>query len=120
MGFYEKVKNWFWFFIYKFKKPEIHVYEASLSGNGSFVDIRYWISRPDILNAKVAAYLIDEGTGSRLNLMRIAKFGTIRTQYNKRNNTGVLLFDNRKGIVKSNSRVSLHLDTLVATNINVK
>lgn len=120
MGLLKKIINRIYFFIYKLKKPKINVYEATLSGNGSFVDIRYWISRPDMINPKGETYLTDEETGIKLYLMKIAKFGAVRTQYNKRNNTGVLLFYNRNGLVKAGSKVSVCLDTLIADNIEIK
>lgn len=120
MGLLNKIKNYIYYFIYKFKKPKIHVYEAVLSGDGSFVDIRYWLSRPDMINPKGTIYLVDEETGNKLNLMKIAKFGAIRTQHDKRKTTGILLFHNQKGLVKAGSRVSVYLDTLVAANVEVK
>lgn len=120
MKLFKKIKRLMYFFIYKLKKPIINVYEATLSGNGSFVDIRYWLSRPNMINPKGTVYLIDEETGGKLYLMRIAKFGTIRTQHNKHQATGVLLFNNQNGLIKAGSRVSVHLDTLVAANVEIK
>ena len=118
-----KIGSWlnrFWYLItYRFKKPKIRVYQALLSGNGSFIDIRYWISRPDKINPKSMVYLIDQNTGTRLYLMQFIKFGTIRTKHNKYKTTGMLLFRNQFETVKKGFKVTLILDDLKAENIEV-
>ena len=120
MGLFENIKNRLLIFLYKFRKPMIHVYRAGLSGNGSFVDIRYWLSRPEIVNPNGAAYLVDNETGTKLHLMKIAKFGTIRIRHSKRKTTGILLFRNQDGLIKQGSMVSVCLDTLVVNNIEIQ
>lgn len=120
MNLFKKIIKLFYLLIYRFQKPKIFVYEALLSGNGSFVDIRYWLSRPDQVNFKASIYLIYDETGEKLNLMKIAKFGAIRTRHNKLKNTGVLLFYNRNGLIKHGSKVTIHLDKLIATSVEVK
>ena len=54
---------------YRFRKTNIHVNQALLSGCGSFVDIRYWLSRPDQVKGSFPIYLIHEETCERFELM---------------------------------------------------
>ncbi len=114
MGLLKKIKDIVRLCMYGLRKPRLIINEALLSGDGSFVDVRYWISRPDKLNPRGAVYLVDERSGKRLYLMSIAKFGTIRTRHSKRKTTGVLLFYNKDKIVASGAMVSLCLDMLTA------
>ncbi len=114
MKLLNKIKKRLLYFIYKFMKPKLHIIEALLSGDGSFVDIRYWISKPSALNPRGDVFLTDKESGNKLFLLRVAKIGAVRTRHNKRNTTGVLLFYNKDGLVKSGSKVSLCLDSLVA------
>ncbi len=99
------------------RKPSIRVLEAQMSGNGSFIDMRYWLARPDKIDPKGKIYIIHEESGEKLYLMHIARFGAIRTRHNKYNNTGNLLFYNRNGLVKQGAKVSLYMDELAATGI---
>jgi hypothetical protein len=112
-----KMKLFFAHHFYWLRKPQIRVYEASLSGNGSFIDIRYWISRPDKVNPKGSIFIVHDGSKAKLYLMQIARFGAIRTRHSKFRNTGNLLFYNRNGLVTHGSKISLQFDNLVATDI---
>jgi len=109
-----------WYLItYRFRRARVKVTQARLSGDGSFIDIRYLLSRPDQAQGVFPVYLIDKSTGERLELMRLAKFGAIRTKHNKYTNNGVLLFYNRQNIIKSRSRTTLYFGSLVVNDIEV-
>lgn len=109
-----------WYLItFRFRRARVKVTQAMLSGDGSFIDIRYWLSRPDQARGTFPVYLVDKTTGERLELMRLSKFGPIRTKHNKYNNKGVLLFYNRQNVVKSRSRITLFFDSLVINDIEV-
>lgn len=114
MGLLSRIKSLVRLCIYRFTKPRLLIIEALLSGDGSFVDVRYWISRPDKLNPSGAVYLVDEQSGKRLYLMSAATFGAMRTRHNKRKTSGALLFYNKDKLVTSGATVSLYLDTLTA------
>lgn len=106
-------------FSYRFRRPKIFVTQAHLSGDGSFVDIRYGLSRPDKAQGRFPVYLIDESTGQRFELMRLPKFGMIKTRHNKFRPSGILLFRNRNNILKPGSIVTLTFGPLEAKNIKV-
>lgn len=104
---------------YRFRKTNIHVNQALLSGSGSFVDIRYWLSRPDQVKGSVPIYLIHEETSERFELMRLAKLGPVKTRHKKYQLAGILLFRNRNNTIKSGSKVTLIFGPLKATHIEV-
>lgn len=109
-----------WYLItFRFRRASVKVTQAMLSGDGSFIDIRYWLSRPDQARGAFPVYLVDKTTGERLELMRIAKFGAIRTKHNKYINKGMLLFYNRQNIIKPRSRTTLFLGSLIVDDIEV-
>jgi hypothetical protein len=112
-----RIKQFFHLHFYWLRKPEIRIYEASLSGNGSFIDIRYWLSRPDKIDPKGSIFAVHEDTGDKLYLMKIARFGTIRTHHSKLNSSGNLLLFNRNGLVKHGSKLTLRFDDLIAKDI---
>ena len=93
--------------------------QALLSGNSSFIDIRYKLSRPDKIRGQFPIYLIDEMTGERFELIRLTKYGAIRTKHNKYQPKGILLFYNRNGAIKRGSRITLFFGTLITKNIEV-
>lgn len=100
--------NRLWFMLtLKFRKTRIVITSARLSGDGSFVDIRYWLSRPDKLMGNINVYLLDEATKEKLYTANIAKYGRIRTRHGKYTANGVILFYNRDNIVKKGSKVTL-------------
>jgi hypothetical protein len=106
--------------ILRFRRTEIRITQALLSGNNSFIDIRYCLSRPDLVKGKIPIYLIDEITGQKFQLMILPKYGKIRTKHSKYQTTGILLFRNQNGIVKPSSRVTVVFGSLVAKHIEVK
>jgi hypothetical protein len=120
MKLFNLIKSLLYFLMFKYQKSKIHIYEASLIGKGSLVDIRYWFSRPDKVNPNGNIYLINDETGDKIYLMRISRFGVMRTLHNKFKTTGILLFYNRNGLVKQGSKVSIYFGKLTATNVEVK
>ncbi len=114
------VKGLLYRLFYRLRKPEIGVYEARLSGDGNLIDVRYWLSRPDQLNPDCNIFLTHEETGETIHILKIPKFGVIKTMHAKRQYAGNLLLYNRNGLVKPGSTVALHFDNMSATGIVVK
>lgn len=114
------VKSLLYRCFYWFRKPDIGVYEAKLSGDGNLIDVRYWLSRPDNFNAGCNIFLTHEETGEPIHILQVPKFGAIRTKHTECQYTGNLLLYNRNGLVKPGSKVTLHFDTLSANGIVVK
>lgn len=109
-----KVKYWIykiWYLLtFKFRKARISIISSRLSGDGSLIDIRYWLSRPDKLRKNFNVYLLDETTKEKLYPANFVKFGTIRTKHGKNTPNGVVLFYNRDNIIKAGSKVILIFD----------
>lgn len=103
----KRISNLWYLAIYRFTRPTIKVLKASFSGDGSFIDVRYWLSRPDILNPKITPYLIT-AQNQRLGLMHLSKFGAIKSRNRKHTNTGILLFYNKGLVVGKGERVILY------------
>lgn len=118
-----EIYNWFrkiWHLIsYRFKKSKIHINKAVLSGNNNFIDIRYTLSRPDKMKKNISIYLIDETSGNKLNLMKLARFGSIYTTHNKYQNSGMLLFRNSENLITPNSKVTLIYGDLQKKDITI-
>ncbi len=118
-----KIKLWIykiWYLLtYKLRKARITIRSAQLSGDGSLVDIRYWLSRPDKLQENFNAYLIDEATKQRLYPAYFTKFGTIKTKHGKHKTNGVVLFYNRDNIIKAGSKVILVFDSHLSEQAEV-
>ena len=116
--------HWFykvWFKLtYRLRKPSIMITAAMLSGDGGFVDIRYYLTRPDKAQGKFDIFLTNEETQQRLYLARLSKYGVIRTHHNKYRFDGILLFRNRQYIVKSGGKVTLHFGDLKVAGIEIK
>lgn len=104
---------------YRFRSERIHVIQALLSGDGSFVDLRYRLSRADKALGRFSVHIVDEETGKRLELVRLAKFGTVRTRHNRLQSLGILLFYNRDKIIRNGSMVTLFFDKLRAEHVEV-
>jgi hypothetical protein len=109
----------FYLLTYRFRRARIQVNQAILSGNNNFIDIRYWLSRPDKFKSSSPIYLVDESSGQRLGLMRITKIGSIRTKHHKHQSMGILLFYNRNKIISHGSQVTLHFGYFDVKNIKV-
>ena len=103
----------------RFRKSEIRIIKAVLSGDGSFVDIRYWLSRPELFTGNIPVSMVCEQTGQRFELMRLPKFGMVRTKHEKRLSTGILLFYNRDRKLCSGSCITLFFGSLCAKNVKV-
>ena len=104
---------------YRFVRPKIVIDHASFSGDKMFIDIRYWVSRPDKIDPKSNPYLITE-QNQKLGLMHFSKFGAIKSKIRKHTNTGILLFYNQNKTVITGDRVTLYWDGLKAENIVVQ
>ena len=104
---------------YCLRRNRIMITQAVLSGNGNFVDIRYWISRPDKINPQTKIYLVEKETGAHLEVMKLAKIGPLKTNHTLLANTGTALFRNRNDLIRSGSKVSLVLGSLRSDNIQV-
>ena len=99
-----------WYLItYRLIQPKLRISLASLSGDGIFIDIRYWLSRPDKINPKTTPYIITD-QNQKLGLMHISKFGAIKSKLRKHTNTGILLFYNKNKIVSIGDKVTLYWD----------
>lgn len=110
-----------WYLLtYRFRKSRITVQQALLSGDNSFIDIRYGLSRPDKINPKSKPYIINEKTQDHLNLLHLAKFGAIQTKLRKGTYTGIMLFYNKDTSIKKGDLITLWWDTLNTSTIEVK
>lgn len=110
----------FWYLVtYHFVRTRIKVTKASFSGDGSFIDVRYWVSRPDKINPKTSPYLMT-AQNQKLGLMHIAKFGAIKSKVRKHTNTGILLFYNKNKAVSIGDKITLHWEGLIAKDVEVK
>ncbi|HWT74794.1 MAG TPA: hypothetical protein VN258_08785 [Mobilitalea sp.] len=109
----------FWHLVtYRLIRQKLIVTRVSFSGDGSFIDVRYWISRPDKINPKKSPYLITE-QNQRLGLMRLPKFGAVKTKIRKHTNTGILLFYNNNKAVNIGDKVTLYWDGIKVEDITV-
>ena len=104
---------------YGFRRNRIVVTQAVLSGKGSFVDIRYLLSRPDKISPQTKIYLIHQETGTHLEVMKLARIGPLQTNHALLAKTGTALFRNRNDLVRPGSKVSLVLGNIRADNIEV-
>jgi len=104
---------------YCFRKNKIVVTRAALSGNGSFIDIRYWLSRPDRINPQTKIYLVHPETGTRLGVMKFPKFGPVNTKHTALEENGVVLFRNSNNLITSGSQVSIILGKLKVDHIKI-
>ena len=111
--------NLFWFIIFLLKKPVIKVTDAFLSGDGNFIDVRYWLSKP-IQNFSNSVFLLDEHSGFKIELMSIPKYGKLKTRHRKYFQKGVLLFVNYNKIIKVGSAISLFYGNIKVSKITVK
>ncbi len=104
---------------YKFRRAGIQVNQAMLSGDDSFIDVRYRLSRPDKDQGNFPIYLVDETSGHKLGIASLPKFGLIRSKPHKQQALGILLFYNRDNTIKHGSQITLHFGPLIAKNIKV-
>jgi hypothetical protein len=102
-----------------FRKNKIVITRSVLSGNGSFIDVRYWLSRPDRINPQTKIYLVHPETGTRLGVMNLAKIGPVKTKHTELAETGVVLFRNSNKLITSGSQVSIILGKLKVDNIEI-
>lgn len=118
-----KIKYWIyktWYLLtLKLRKAKISIISARLSGDGSLIDVRYWLSRPDKLGKYYNIYLLDETTKEKLYPTNFVKFGTIRTKHGKTTNNGVVMFYNRDNKIKAGSKVILNIDSLLSNKVEV-
>lgn len=103
----------------RFRRNRIIVTQAVLCGKGSFVDIRYWLSRPDNISPQAKIYLIHQETGTHLEVMKLARIGPLPTNHAIMAKTGSALFRNRNDLIRPGSKVSLVLGNIRADNIEV-
>lgn len=116
----KKMINNLWYRVgYRFVRPKIIITGASFSGDGMFIDLRYWLSRPDKLNSKISPYLIT-ANNQKLVLMHFSKFGVIKSRLRKHTNTGILLFYNKDKAVNIGESVTLYWDGLKSEDVVVK
>jgi hypothetical protein len=104
---------------YRFVRPKLVVTKTSFSGDGHFIDVRYWLSRPDKINPKSFPFLVT-AQNQKLGLMHFSKFGVIKSKIRKHTNTGILLFYNKDKVVRSGDSVTLYWDGLKITDILIK
>lgn len=120
---YDKMKDYFiklfYLITYHFVRPKLIVLQANFSGDESFIDIRYWLSRPDKINHKITPYLLTTNN-QRLGLMHLSKFGAVRSQLRKHTNNGIILFYNKDHAVRKGDKIALYWDGFKADDIEVK
>lgn len=104
---------------YRFRTPKVCVTRAQLSGNDSFVDIRYRVIRPNKIKGIALIYLIDEATGEKLNLMKIPRYGSVKTKHSSNQEEGVLLFRNLNKTVNNKSKLTLVYDKYKVEHIEM-
>lgn len=104
---------------YHFVRPKMIVLQATFSGDESFIDIRYWLSRPDKINPKTSPYLLT-GENKKLGLLHISKFGAVKTNIRKHTNSGIVLFYNRDHAVNKGDKITLYWDGFKIENIEVQ
>lgn len=92
---------------------------AQLCGDGSFINIKYILTRPDKVSGTSQVYLIDEQTCKRFYLMRLPRYGLIQTKHSKHQYSGIFLFRNSDGAIKPESRVTLVFGQLEVKNVLV-
>jgi hypothetical protein len=115
----ELYSNLFYKLTYKFRNARIVVNQVKLSGDNSFVDIRYWLSRPDKVQGNSQIYLVDEASKQKLELMNLPKFGSLCSKHSKYQSLGILLFYNKNNVINHDSQITLHFGCLIAKNIKV-
>lgn len=115
----KKIYSLCYLIIYRFVQPKLIVTQCSFSGDGSFIDIRYWLSRPDKINPKISPYIIT-AQNERLVLMNFSKFGVVKSKFRKHTNSGILLFYNKNKEVSIEDDITLYWDGLIAENIVMK
>lgn len=109
-----------WYLLtFRFRKARISITSARLSGDGSLIDIRYWLSRPDKLHKNYHFYLLDEVTKEKFYPVNLIKYGTVRTKHGKHTTSGVILFYNRDKKIKVHSKVVLIIDSLLSEQIEI-
>lgn len=104
------IKLWY-YLTYRFTKPKLMVTKAVFSGDESFIDIRYWLSRPDKINTKSTPYLLTSDH-QKIGLMHISKFGAVKSRMRKHTNSGILLFYNSNHAINYGTRFTLYWDNL--------
>lgn len=119
MNIKKNISQLWYMVIYRFIRPMLKVTRASFSGDEMFIDIRYWLSRPDKINPKILPYLVT-AQNHKIDLMHLSKFGLIKSKIRKHTNTGILLFYNKNKTVRIGDSVTLFWDGLKAENIVVK
>lgn len=119
MKIYNYLSQLLYLITYRFRRAKIQVNQAILSGDSSFIDIRYWLSRPDKVQGNFPIYIVDESSGRKLGLMSLAKFGFIRSRHSKHQSLGILLFYNQNNIIHHGSQIAIHFGSLIAKDIKV-
>lgn len=101
-----------WYLLtYRFVRQKLTVLQSSFSGDNSFVDIRYWLSRPDKITPKTRPYLLT-AQNQKLGLMSFSKFGMMQTKLRKHTNTGIFIFYNKNKAISRGDNVTLCWDSL--------
>jgi hypothetical protein len=109
-----------WYLLtYRFVRPKIQITKANFSGDENFIDIRYWLSRPDKIDPKSKPYLLT-ASNQKLVLMHFTKFGVIKSKMRKHTNTGIILFYNRHHIVSKGDHVQLYWNGMAVKDIELK
>lgn len=118
-GLFNLIKRILTIFRYGLRRNRIIVTQAVLCGKGSFVDIRYWLSQPEMVSPQTKIYLIHQETRTHLEIMKLARIGPLQTNHAVSMKTGAALFRNRNNLVTPGSKVSLVLGNTRTDNIEV-
>lgn len=105
---------------YRFKREKLYIIKAQLSGEGSFIDIRYRITKPDWVKSREHIYLVDEKSEKKFYLMKLPRYGAIQTKHRRYQYTGILLFRNFENTIKSGSKITLVFGKLEVKDIIIE
>lgn len=110
------IKRLYSYIAMKFKKQSLKILSASLSADGSLINISYHVARPDKIKRDLKISLIEEESQLQLEMARASKNAIIKS-YN--NSDGILLFHNKNNKIKYGSCVTLLYGNLKAEHIKV-
>lgn len=101
-------------------KPPLEILQAELTGDGSFVDVRFRMNKLGKFRGKCDAYLVDEASGERVTVATTPKIGTLYSRWADGSpTTGYVLFLNSRGVVKEGSYVTVVFGNFVKKHVMI-
>ncbi len=104
----------------------IQVVSLRTTAAGHFVDFRYRVTDAEkaaaVFDRQNKAYIVDQATGARVGVPRMAKVGPLRQTNFKAdpNKVYFIMFDNPAGLLKSGSKVTLEVGDYRLENLTVE